>query len=81
MLVQTCSKKIETWIPVKGDTGVFPQDEHSVQVTFLSFFDHKTPYCDAFAYRKNGKWYWSLDDSDVTVEITAWKNNCEPYKG
>lgn len=26
------------------------------------------------------EWYWSLDDSEVKVEITAWKENCEPYK-
>ena len=28
---------------------------------------------------KEVKWYWSLDDSNVNVEITAWKHNCEPY--
>ena len=33
------------------------------------------------AYRNEGEWYWSLDDSYVNVEITAWKHNCEPYDG
>ena len=25
------------------------------------------------------EWYWSLNASEVRVEITAWKKNCEPY--
>ena len=32
------------------------------------------------AYRNDEKWYWSLDDCEVNVEITAWKKKCEPYK-
>ena len=28
-----------------------------------------------------GKWYWSTDDDEVIVEITAWKELDEPYQG
>lgn len=66
----------ETWIPVS--TGIFPNDLEVVQVTYLGFCDGK-PYCDEFAYRNSGKWYWQHDDSDVRVEIIAWKRNCKPY--
>ena len=50
----------------------------SVQVTFIGYNDH-APHCEAFAYRSDGTWYWSLDDSEVKVEITAWMKKCEPY--
>lgn len=50
-----------------------------VQVTYIGYNDHE-PYCDAFAYRNDGDWYWSLTDDEVRVEITAWKYNSEPYK-
>lgn len=40
----------------------------------------RNPHCEAFAYRNDEKWYWSLDDCEVKVEITAWKKKCEPYK-
>lgn len=66
----------EDWIPVSS--GVLPDDKENVQVTYLGYYD-KIPYCEAFAYRDKGSWYWSLDDSDVVVEITAWKYNCKPY--
>lgn len=71
--------KENNWIPVSS--GVFPEDENlAVQVTYLGYHD-KLPYCDAFAYYRNGNWYW-LDDynKSVAVEITAWRFNCEPYK-
>ena len=65
------------WIPV--DTGVFPRDNENVQITYLGFYDH-TPHCDGIAYRKSGKWHWALDDSNIVVPITAWKQNCKAYK-
>lgn len=64
------------WIPVSS--GLFPKDTEDVQVTYLGYYDEK-PYCDNFAYIKNGIWYWSADDAKVGVKITAWKKNCEPY--
>lgn len=66
----------EKWIPVR--TGCFPKDKEHVQVTYIGFNDQK-PYCNEFAYREDGKWYWSSDDSYVIVDITAWKYNCKPY--
>ena len=69
--------KKENWIPVSS--GLFPNEMEDVQITFIGWNDNE-PYCNAFAYRKEGKWYWSLDDYEVKVEITAWKYNCEPYK-
>lgn len=65
------------WIPVSS--GIFPDDMKDVQVTFIGYNDH-APHCEAFAYRNDEKWYWSLDDCEVKVEITAWKKKCEPYK-
>ena len=65
------------WIPVSS--GIFPDDMEDVQVTFIGYNDH-APHCEAFAYRNDEKRYWSLDDYEVKVEITAWKYNCEPYK-
>lgn len=64
------------WVPVSS--GLFPDDITDVQVTFIGYHDHK-PHCEAFAYRKNNKWYWSLDANVVKVKITAWRYNCEPY--
>ena len=65
------------WIHV--NLGLFPEDMEDVQVTFIGYNDH-IPHCEGFAYRNDGDWYWSLDDSKVKVEITAWRRNCEPYK-
>lgn len=65
------------WIPVSS--GIFPDDMEDVQVTFIGYNDH-APHCEAFAYRNDEKWYWSLDDGEVKVKITAWKKKCEPYK-
>lgn len=64
------------WIPVCS--GSYPDDMDPVQVTYLGFYD-KAPRCDAFAYRKRNQWYWSLNDSEVTVDITAWKRSDHPY--
>ena len=63
-----------------ADNAFYFASMEDVQVTFIGYNDH-APHCEAFAYRNEGKWYWSLDDSDVNVEITAWKHNCEPYDG
>ena len=65
------------WIPISS--GIFPDDMEDVQVTFIGYNDH-APHCEAFAYRNDEEWYWSLDDCEVRVEITAWKKKCEPYK-
>lgn len=70
--------KNNNWMSVSSK--LFPKDEESVQVTYIGYYDHK-PHCDGFAYRYNGKWYWSVNDNEVKVEITAWKYNCEPYDG
>lgn len=66
----------EKWVPIR--TGRLPKDKEHVQVTYIGFNDKK-PYCNEFAYRKDGKWYWSSDDGNVLVDITAWKYNCKPY--
>ena len=70
--------KNNNWIPVS--TGLYPDDNEIVQVTYLGYYDQNY-YCDAFAYRYNGKWFWNEDDGDVKVKITAWRYNCEPYQG
>ena len=64
------------WMPVSS--GIFPDDMEDVQITFIGYNDYE-PHCEAFAYRNENKWYWSLDDGIVNVKITAWKRNCEPY--
>lgn len=65
------------WIPISS--GLFPDELEDVQVTFIGYNDH-VPHCEAFAYRNDEGWHWSCDDSEVKVEITAWKKSCEPYK-
>ena len=69
--------KNNSWTPVSS--GLFPDDMEDVQVTYIGYNDHE-PHCDAFAYRNDGDWYWSLDEGKARVEITAWKHNCKPYK-
>lgn len=69
--------KNNSWTPIS--TGLLPDDMEDVQVTYIGYNDHE-PYCDAFAHRNDGDWYWSLTDDEVRVEITAWKYNSEPYK-
>ena len=56
-----------------------PEECVSVQVTYRSCFDGKH-CCDGFAFRSDGYWCWSLDDSECEVEIIAWKPCCEPYE-
>ena len=65
------------WIPVS--TGIFPRDKEIVQVTYLGFSDEK-PCCEAFAFRKNGDWYWYSKGTRITVKITAWKPKCKAYE-
>lgn len=69
--------KNNNWIP--NSSGIFPDNMEDVQVTFIGYNDH-APHSEAFAYRNNEEWYWSLNDCEVRVEITAWKKKCEPYK-
>lgn len=64
------------WTPISS--GLYPGDMEDVQITFIGYHDKK-PHCEAFAYRNEGVWYWSLDDMEVNVEITAWKPMCVPY--
>lgn len=66
------------WIPISS--GIFPEDEEDVQVTFLGYNSHN-PRCEGFAYRNQGDWYWTLTDRELTVEVIAWKKNCKPYMG
>lgn len=66
------------WVPVSS--GEFPEEGAIVQVTYLAYYDNK-PMCDCFAYISDGTWYWSVDNEQVRVKITAWKRNCEPYTG
>lgn len=70
--------KNNDWIPVSS--GKLPNDMKTIQVTYLGYNDNK-PYCDEFAYIKNGSWYWKDDAEKVTVKITAWKTLCTPYTG
>lgn len=72
------NKMDNEWTPVSS--GELPDEEEIVQVTYIGCTDGK-PYCDCFAHRKRGYWLWSLDDTDVEVEITAWRHPGEPYLG
>ena len=52
------------WIPVSS--GLFPDEQEDVQVTFIGYNDH-VPYCVAFAYRKDEEWYWFVTNIDWSV--------------
>ena len=67
---------MNNWIPIKEK--IYPKDKKNVQVTYLGYHDN-LPRCDAFAYRMDGEWYWSTDDSKVIVKIIAWMENDKPY--
>lgn len=69
-------KSENDWIPV--NSGLFPDDMETVQVTYIGWFDGK-PYCDSFAYRNEDKWYWTESNCETKVKITAWKSVCKPY--
>ncbi len=69
--------KTETdWIPVSS--GKHPDHYMNVQVTYLSH-PNGTPKCDAMAYWNGARWYWN-DETEPTVEVTAWKPCGDPYK-
>lgn len=66
------------WHPI----GEPPMDEVDVQVTYLRRSDGK-PRCNAFAYRRNGAWYWTHNDERITAgvtQLTAWRFGGEPYR-
>lgn len=66
------------WIPVRS--GLLPEDNEEVQVTYTGYHD-KQPYCNEFAYLESNIWYWAVIEEKVMVDITAWRHNCEPYRG
>lgn len=69
------------FIPKRGGWYLIsepPYEEVDVQVTYLGHYDKK-PRCNAFAYFKNGVWYWTSNNEEVTVNLIAWRPNCEPY--
>lgn len=55
-----------------------PYEEVDVQVTYLGYYDKK-PHCNAFAYIRNGVWYWTTSGEEINVDLVAWRSNCEPY--
>ena len=72
--------KSQPWIPVftrldSNDEVIeqYPDDLDIVQVTFIGYNDNLL-HCEAFAYRRNGEWYWALNDEEVNVSITAWRS-------
>lgn len=65
------------WIPVS--TGVYPDDNESVQITFKAFGTKDVFLCDQFAYYKRGDWYYAYTTDKADIEIIAWKKNCNPY--
>ena len=75
--IEKLRRENSAWIPVS--TGIFPRDKEIVQVTYLGFSDEK-PCCEAFAFRKNGDWYWYSKGTRITVKITAWKPKCKAYE-
>ncbi len=64
------------WIPVSD--GNYPDHYMNVQVTYLSH-PNRDPKCDAIAYWNGARWSW-YDGAEPTVEITAWRPICDPYK-
>lgn len=59
------------WVPVK--TGLYPKDDEIVRVTYNETNRYGDDWSDRFAFRKNGKWFWSYDQSKVKAKIIAWK--------
>lgn len=75
--IEGLKNQIIDWIP--ANSGILPEEGENVQVTYLGYYDDK-PYCDGMAYLENGKWYWSDDNEEIIVKITAWKPTGEPYR-
>ena len=73
-------KAARRWISVNEK---LPEHDVPVLVTYISYIDKK-PYSDGVATWSlelngyNGGWLWSLDDSEVEVEITHWMPLPEP---
>lgn len=69
------------WIPVSS--GERPPEGESVQVTFLPYltYNDEESECDRFAYQYGNVWFWSFDETECNVVITAWKPCGEPYRG
>lgn len=51
------------WIPVSS--GLFPEDEEDVQVTFIGYID-QAPHCEGFAYR-NDEEHLNWDENIIKV--------------
>ena len=70
------------WISVKKK---LPEPDVPVLVTYIGYTDKK-PYSDGVAKWSlelngyNGGWVWTLDESEVTVEITHWLPIPKPPK-
>lgn len=60
------------WTMVNKDS--YPKDYEKVQVSYSGNSDHLLK-SDAFAYRKDGEWYWATNDDRVMTEIIAWREN------
>ena len=81
-LAITALQAYQPWIPVSER---LPMNSIPVLVTYIGFSDGK-PYSDGVAKWSielnayNGGWAWTIDGSDVTVEITHWKPLPEPPK-
>ena len=58
-----------------------------VFVTYLSYYDRKTPCvaCRTAIYAGDGKWFWGDDEdgmqTECVVKITAWMPLPVAYKG
>lgn len=77
---------VNDYMPDTLDKYNFERSE-PVLVTYLSYHDKKTPYCDALAVWDGNKWRWWDDSTDVDemkeviVEITHWMPLPTPAKG
>ena len=65
-------QKVETfgWKYAKGST--FPEDFVKVKIIYKSYYDDEL-YNDALAYIEDGKWKWANDNSEIKVDVLAWK--------
>lgn len=65
------------WIPVKKKT---PERGRDVLVTYIGYSTGGR-FSNGTAHYDFGKWWWSVNDSIVKVEIIAWMPLPEPYQG